>query len=254
MGKRLPYFQFEPAEYFSGDITLCTYAAQGVFTHIEAIYWQRDCDLTLTKARRLIKEDLLIDELIEEGVLKLDGDTIVINFLNEQLDSIASSKKRLSEAGKKGAEAKAAIAAEKKAAIAAGKQAPLKQPLSHPSPIVKQLDKIRVDKIRVDEIREDIFKEGVVPPETIFNYKKSLLDYGFEKSIVDQYLQVRKNKKATNSEIAFNSLVKVIERCVSLDKNVILTKCVEKSWVGLEYDWLVNIGMIKKRVPFNSPI
>ena len=80
----------------------------------------------------------------------------------------------------------------------------------------------------------------------VFSYKKAFLEYGFDKPIVDQYMQVRKDTRATNSEIAFKSFIKVIEMCNGVDKNIILAKCVEKNWRGLEYDWLVKIGLVKK--------
>ncbi len=155
MSKRLPYFQFEPAEYTSGDIITCSYAAQGVFAHLKALYWQRNCQLTLVKANKIIREDDLINELITEGVVKIDGDNIIINFLDEQLEEITKSKKRLSEAGKKGAEVKAALLAEK--------QATLKLPLSPAKATLQQLDKIRLDKIKEDNKILDN-KSGLVPP------------------------------------------------------------------------------------------
>jgi hypothetical protein len=57
---------------------------------------------------------------------------------------------------------------------------------------------------------------------------------------------VRKAKKATNTETAYKSFIKVIEDCKDVDKNIILTKCVEKSWAGVQRDWLENVGLIKQ--------
>lgn len=142
MGKRLPYFQFEPAQYMSGDIVLCSYGAQGVFMHLQAIYWQRECDLTLVKAKRIIKNDELLEELIQEEIIHIDGDHLIIGFLDEQLESITKSKKVLSEAGKKGAEAKR---------LKAEKEAPLEPPLSEVLTTPQQLDKIKGDEIKGDE-------------------------------------------------------------------------------------------------------
>jgi asparagine N-glycosylation enzyme membrane subunit Stt3 len=82
--------------------------------------------------------------------------------------------------------------------------------------------------------------------EVIFNFKKSLLDYGFTDTLVNDWLMVRKNRKATNSETAYKSFIKVIEDCKDVDKNIILTKCVEKSWAGVQRDWLENVGLIKQ--------
>ena len=60
MSKRLPYFQFEPAEYLAGDIMFCSYAAQGIFNSICALYWQKDCNLKYSQViKRLGNEDLI---------------------------------------------------------------------------------------------------------------------------------------------------------------------------------------------------
>jgi len=87
----------------------------------------------------------------------------------------------------------------------------------------------------------------------VFNFKQSLLNYGFDKIIVNDWLEVRKNKKATNSETAYNQFINVIKRAEGqfIDKDKVLAKCVEKDWRGLEYAWLENIGMVKK---WQSPI
>lgn len=69
MSKRLPYYQSEPAEYLAGDIMFCSYAAQGVFTIIRALYWQRDCELTLSQVKKRCKgADDLIQELPTHGL------------------------------------------------------------------------------------------------------------------------------------------------------------------------------------------
>ena len=83
MSKELPYFKFEPAAYLSGDITICSHEAQGVYINLCCLYWQNDCKLGLSKALRRFKQGL-IDELIEESVVKVVEDQLVINFLDEQ--------------------------------------------------------------------------------------------------------------------------------------------------------------------------
>lgn len=88
-------------------------------------------------------------------------------------------------------------------------------------------------------------ENGENKEETIFNFKKSLLDYGFKKKLVVEWLRVRKKKKLTDSETAYKAFITVIEKASTTDKDTILEKCVEKSWGGLEYDWLINVGLVK---------
>lgn len=71
MSKRLPYFQFEPAEWLAGDIMFCTLQAQGLFTTLKALYWQKDCDLLLEQAIKRLKNEDLFEELIYEKIIKI---------------------------------------------------------------------------------------------------------------------------------------------------------------------------------------
>jgi predicted transcriptional regulator len=83
--------------------------------------------------------------------------------------------------------------------------------------------------------------------EDDFDFEKALVDYGFQPMLVKDWLKVRRKKKATNSETAFNAFIKVIKRTEGkVDKNLVMSKCVEKDWRGLEYSWLENIGMVEK--------
>ena len=107
MSKRLPYFQFEPAEYITKNIQFCSMSAQGVFINICAIYWQRDCDLTIEQLERRFgnyKDEL--DELFKEEILTKVQQKINIDFLVEQYSAATGVSVKRSEAGKKSAELK----------------------------------------------------------------------------------------------------------------------------------------------------
>jgi hypothetical protein len=163
MAKELPYFQFEPAEYLAGNIQLCSLSAQGLFINIQALYWIRDCKLTLSQCKRKFREDELIDELIEENVLKLSTDNdIIISYLDSQREMIIDRKIRLSNAGKKGAEAKK-------------NRATVKPTLNHPSTeneaTLKQPNKIREEEIKEEKIK---VKESVnnTPTQNSFDSLK----------------------------------------------------------------------------------
>lgn len=78
------------------------------------------------------------------------------------------------------------------------------------------------------------------PPEGAnFDFKKSLLNYGFDSTLVGVWLAIRKKKNAHNSEIAFQGFIREVEKS-GKDKNEILRRCVEKSWVGFEAAWMVK--------------
>ena len=69
-----------------------------------------------------------------------------------------------------------------------------------------------------------------------FDFKKSCISYGFNSKLIDEWLLIRKNKKLTNTETAFKKFINQIE-LNGQDKNLILEKCIEKSWGGFESDW-----------------
>lgn len=106
MSKRLPYFQFEPAAYFAKDIQLCSLAAQGLFMNICAIYWQRECRLTLTQINKRFNHPELIQELIEERVINICDDIVEISFLDKQYQNAMGISNERSIAGQKSAEIK----------------------------------------------------------------------------------------------------------------------------------------------------
>jgi len=114
MSKRLPYFQFEPAEWLAGDIMFCTLQAQGLFTTLKALYWQKDCDLLLEQAIKRLKNDDLFDELISEKIIKIKSGKIRINFLDEQWEKLSEKSKINSKNGALGGRPKKQIETQNK--------------------------------------------------------------------------------------------------------------------------------------------
>ena len=158
MSKRLPYYQSEPAEYLAGDIMFCSYGAQGVFTILRALYWQRDCKLTLSQAKRRINNaNEFFNELINDNIIKVDNDIITINFLNEQHINITNQSTVNSENGKKGA------------AKRWGKNSESIAP-----PLIRHSESIA---LREDKIREDNNTYIYSEVEFLERWKKARLHY-----------------------------------------------------------------------------
>jgi hypothetical protein len=107
MAKELPYFKFFCSEWSDGDITLESFESQGLFINICSYYWSNSCKITLTKLKKKFKGfDSLIEELVESGIIKVENDNVLINFLNEQLTEREDSSIKKSLAGKASAEAR----------------------------------------------------------------------------------------------------------------------------------------------------
>jgi hypothetical protein len=144
MSKRLPYFQFEPAEWLAGDIMFCTLQAQGLFATIKALYWQKDCDLSIEQAIKRLKNEELFEELISEKIIKIKSGKIRINFLDEQWEKLSEKSKINSKNGALGGRPKKQIESENKPNGF--------NPLSENETETKAL---RKEEIRKEEIRKE---------------------------------------------------------------------------------------------------
>jgi len=85
--KELPYFKFIVSEWNDGDITICSFEAQGLFINLCSLYWSQAGTLSITKCKRRYNgcNTAVWDELINEGIIKVKGDQIFIDFLDKQL-------------------------------------------------------------------------------------------------------------------------------------------------------------------------
>ena len=72
-----------------------------------------------------------------------------------------------------------------------------------------------------------------------FNFRKGLIDLGFDKELTDEWISIRKLKKLRNSELAFKNFIKEIEK-TNKDKNEVLSVITKKQWGGFEAEWLKN--------------
>ena len=72
-----------------------------------------------------------------------------------------------------------------------------------------------------------------------FSFKSSMIELGFEEKLITEWLDVRRKKKATNSETALNGFLKEVEK-TGKEKNQMLRECVENSWAGFKSEWINN--------------
>ena len=89
--------------------------------------------------------------------------------------------------------------------------------------------------------------ENVINNTVAFSFKKSLCALEVDNKIANEYMKVRKTKKAVNTETAFNSLKNQIEK-TTLSANEVITKCVEMSWSGFNAEWLKDKTTEHKKI------
>ena len=204
MAKELPYFQFEPAEYLTKDVSFCSLAAQGLFINLCAYYWQRECSLTKDQILRRLNYPKELNELITEGVIDLEGENIIIKFLDVQYDNATTKSRINSENGAKGGRPKKP------------KRNP-KETETKPNqkPIESESKGIREEKIKEDNIiEEEIIKpkeSNLVFPFNSENfiyqwqiwkqYKKEQHKFTYKSEASEQAALTLLQKMATNREL-----------------------------------------------------
>jgi hypothetical protein len=89
-----------------------------------------------------------------------------------------------------------------------------------------------------DNVNDNVISKDIYTKQK-FIFLSALIDYGFDEKLSKEWMQVRKQKQAVNTETAFNKFIKQVE-IHGGDKNYILRSCVENSWKGFEASWLVK--------------
>lgn len=100
MAKELPYFKFEPSEWLEGQIQVCSDEAIVCFVNLVSGYWLRlgciSYAFALQKYCR--RNKLVLQELIDNEILKVEDDKIVIDFLDFQISEFSKISKKRSKA------------------------------------------------------------------------------------------------------------------------------------------------------------
>jgi len=85
-----------------------------------------------------------------------------------------------------------------------------------------------------NEVTKDIV---VITPK--FNFKNELLALGVDKEVLEDWLTVRKKKKASNTKTALKGLITEITKS-GLMVNDAIEYAAEKSWSGFKAQWYFN--------------
>lgn len=85
-----------------------------------------------------------------------------------------------------------------------------------------------------------------------FNFAHELKNLGAESQLVSDWMLVRKTKKASNTETAFNGFKRELAKS-NLDVNTALKICIERNWQGFNASWLSNINLSEFQNPQPAP-
>lgn len=236
MAKELPYFKFEPNQWDNGNIQMLSREDKGLFVDLCSMYWSRlgDVPLKLATQKLCAGNATALKSLVDEKIIKVLNGNIFITFLSEQLNEFEDVSKQNSKNALEGWEKRRKQKEESDRKATAS---------------ISQCENnaIREDKTKEEEIKEEEIKEDVVlfkkepKKQNRFNFKKSLIKYGFKEKLVSDWISVRKTKKATNSETAFDNFISEIETR-NYDINEMLEIAVTNSWSGFKYKWVDNLN------------
>ena len=116
---------------------------------------------------------------------------------------------------------------------------------------ISSTDNVNVSVSVNDSVSDNVTDSVILlkkETKSIFSFEMSLLDYGFDRQLVEDWLKVRKTKKATNTETAFKNFIAELEQR-TCNINEVLEICVEKSWSGFKWSWIDNL---KQTNTFNN--
>lgn len=87
-----------------------------------------------------------------------------------------------------------------------------------------------------DSVSDSVISKDIYTKQK-FSFLSALIENGFDEQLSKEWMQVRKQLKAVNTETAFNSFMAEVKKHGG-DRNKILRKCVERSWKGFNHTWL----------------
>ena len=114
--KELPYFKFYPSQWITGNISFLTFEEQGAFMKACCFYWAQECKLKTQQVKRIIPEELY-NSLLDNGLIKSDGEFIIISWLDEQLEERQKRHKANVKNGRKGGKISAELRATNQARL-----------------------------------------------------------------------------------------------------------------------------------------
>lgn len=109
------------------------------------------------------------------------------------------------------------------------------------APVVQKLHRGSA-KIAPNNIIDNISPTEIIinkEKDVRFDFKKSLLEIGVTPQVAEDWLKVRKTKKAANTETAFKRIQHEIQLS-GLSADECITIAVERSWQGFKAEWLSN--------------
>lgn len=165
--------------------------------------------------------------------------------LKRDFDKYEVVKEKRSQAGKKSAEVK-------KQTVINSTNSTSVESVEHSSTNSTVNDNVNVNV----NVNDNVILLEKETKEIKFDFKKSLIGLGIKENLINDWLLIRKNKKATNSKTAFDLFVKQVKKA-NKDPNEILELCIAKDWKGFQAEWITNLqnqNLQNGKQQFTNPV
>lgn len=151
-----------------------------------------------------------LEELLDNKIIEIDGDYL----LQKRMVKDGELSEKRAVAGKKGGKKSLGFCSSKSQSKIQSKNTSKSEANS--------------------ENENDIENDNIIKR---FSFLKELTTIGVERKIAEEWIKVRKNKKLTNTETAFNQTKREIEKS-GYTANDCIKLCVERSWGGFKAEWI----------------
>jgi len=103
-----------------------------------------------------------------------------------------------------------------------------------------QCDSNAIKERKGKERKENInTPDAIASDESKFDFRKSLLELGIDKTLVSDYITHRNKKRASNTKTVFDNLVEQV-KLSGVSFTFVLNKIINKNWTGFEAKWLLS--------------
>ena len=167
--------------------------------------------------------------------------------LKRDLVKYAKIKEKRSLAGKKSAEKRAKKKMEQTLTNPTSVKS-VQQTLTNPTSVKSVQQTLTNPTVSVTDTVTDtdtVSNKKKKKEKKVFNFRKSLIESGVSEKIADAWMIVRKKQKAVNTEISLNAIIKEIKK-LDITATEAVQIAVEKSWRGLEAEWIKNTSQYKQ--------
>ena len=106
-------------------------------------------------------------------------------------------------------------------------------------------DSVSVNVSVSDSVNDSEVTKDIVTSVPKFNFKSELLALGVDKDVLQDWLDVRKKKKAANTKTALKGLLTEVEKSgINIAEAVKISA--ENSWSGFKAQWYLNLTPTKQ--------